>query len=115
VTGDKKEVWAAENLGPKTPKLFDHLGPVYCQRIPNGNTLISIRGKDLIIELDQKGKTVWRVESDLIKQPYSAIRLMNGNTLIADGGHQRVIEIDMEHQVIWEKGGLGYPAKAYRL
>jgi hypothetical protein len=77
--------------------------------------LISIRGEDRIIELDHEGKIVWRVEGDLIKQPYSAVRLLNGNTLIADGGHSRVIEIDKEHHIIWKKDGLGYPAKAYRL
>jgi hypothetical protein len=115
VTNEKKEVWVAENLGPETPQLFDQLGPVYCQRITNGNTLISIRGENRIVELDQEGKIVWRVEGDLIKKPYSAVRLLNNNTLIVDGGHSRVIEIDKEYHIVWEKGGLGYPAKAYRL
>jgi hypothetical protein len=115
VGADKKEVWAVENLGPETPKLFDRLGPVYCQRLNNNNTLISIRGESRIVELDPKGNIVWSVERDLIKKPYSALRLPNGNTLIADGGHSRVIEMDKNHKIVWEKGGLGYPAKAYRL
>ena len=91
------------------------MGPVYCQRLENGNTLISIRGDSRIVELNPYGETVWQVTPDLIKMPYSAVRLQNGHTLIVDGGHSRVIEIDKQHNIVWEKGGLGYPAKAYRL
>ena len=108
-------MWAAENLGPKTPELFNRLGPVYCQRIVDGNTLISIRRESRVVELDREGETVWSLEGNLINKPYSATRLPNGNTLIVDGGHSRVIEIDNEYHIIWEKGNLGYPAKAYRL
>jgi hypothetical protein len=34
--------------------------------------------------------------------------------LIADGGNHRVIELDKDKNIVWEKGGIGYPAKAYR-
>ena len=115
VTPAKKEIWGVENLGPEIPKIFNRMGPVYCQRLGNGNTLISIRGESRIVELDKAGETIWQVTPDLIKLPYSAVRLQNGNTLIADGGHSRVIEVDKELNIVWEKGGLGYPAKAYRL
>ncbi|HMP39710.1 MAG TPA: hypothetical protein PKA05_04950, partial [Roseiflexaceae bacterium] len=90
------------------------LGPVYCQRLDNGNTLVSIRGLSRVVELNSHYETVWEVGPDRVATQYSAIRLSNGNTLIADQGHNRVIEIDREQHIVWERGGFGYPAKAYR-
>lgn len=103
-----------EALGPEKPELFDALGPVYCQRLDDGNTLVSIRGLSKIVELDPDGREVWEIGKDLILNQYSAVRLWNGNTLIADGGHFRIIEVDVEKNIVWEKTGIGYPAKAYR-
>jgi len=34
---------------------------------------------------------------------------------MADVGHTRVIEIDNDKNIVWEKGGFGFPAKAYRI
>ncbi len=114
VTPDKQEVWAVDNLGPEKNELFDGLGPVYVQRIDTGNTLVSIRALSKIVELNPEGTVVWEVGDDIVKTPYSAIRLNTGNTLIADGGNHRVIELDKDKNIVWEKGGIGYPAKAYR-
>jgi len=115
VDGLGKEVWSVDGLGPAEPRLFDALGPVYCQRLASGNTLVSIRGLSRIVELDTSGRVVWEVGAPLVLNQYSAVRLANGHTLIADQGHSRVIEINAALQVIWQRGGLGYPAKAYRL
>lgn len=112
---DGAEVWAVDGLGPARPALFDALGPVYCQRLADGATLVSIRGLSRVVELDPAGAVVWEVGPELVKNQYSAVRLPNGNTLIADGGHHRVIEIDRDKRILWEYGGLGYPAKAYRV
>ena len=109
------EVWAVDNLGPETPDLFDALGPVYCQRLADGNTLVSIRGLSRVMEFTSAGRVAWEVGPELVKNQYSAVRLPSGNTFIADGGHHRVIEIDRDKRVVWEYGGLGYPAKAYRV
>ncbi|HRW30317.1 MAG TPA: hypothetical protein P5227_09990, partial [Emcibacteraceae bacterium] len=95
--------------------LFDGLGPIYVQRLDNGNTLISARAISKIVEVDQNGTVVWDVGKPLIDTQYSAVRLKNGNTLIADAGHTRVIEIDPDKNIVWEKSGFGYPAKAYRV
>ena len=115
VDGSCKEAWSVDCLGPAEPRLFDALGPVYCQRLVSGNTLVSIRGLSRIVEVDTSGRVVWEVGAPLVLNQYSAVRLANGNTLIADQGHFRVIEINTALQVIWQRGGLGYPAKAYRL
>ena len=101
-------------MGPEKNELFDGLGPVYVQRIDTGNTLVSIRALSKIVELNPEGTVVWEVGDDIVKTPYSAIRLNTGNTLIADGGNHRVIELDKDKNIVWEKGGIGYPAKAYR-
>ena len=114
VDSQGNEVWAVDQLGPETPELFDALGPVYCQRLADGNTLVSIRGLSKIVELDPQGKVVWEVDKKLLLNQYAAVRLWNGNTLICDAGHFRVIELDVDKNIVWEKGGLGYPAKAYR-
>lgn len=109
------EVWAVDNLGPTTPELFDALGPVYCRRLANGNTLVSIRGLSRIVELAPDGEPVWEVGAEIVSNQYAAERLPNGNTLICDTGHHRVIELTPDKRIVWEYGGLGYPAKAYRI
>ena len=108
------EVWAVGGLGPEEPTLFDALGPVYCQRLHDGNTLISIRALSRIVEVDPAGRVVWEVSPEIVANQYSAVRLWNGNTLIADAGHHRVIELTIDQRIVWERGGFGYPAKAYR-
>lgn len=110
-----EEVWAAAGLGPSEPALFDALGPVYCQRLHDGNTLVSIRALSRVVELDPGGRAVWEVGPPVVANQYSAVRLWNGNTLIADAGHHRVIELTIDGEIVWERGGLGYPAKAYRV
>ncbi len=107
-------VWQADGLGPPEPQLFDRLGPVYCQRLPTGNTLVSIRGTQQVVELDPAGQTVWSLGAPLLSNQYAAIRLPSGNTLICDTGHHRVIEVAPDASIVWERGGFGYPAKAYR-
>jgi uncharacterized protein (UPF0248 family) len=114
VTRDGIEIWGIGGLGPERPGLFDTLGPVSCQRLDTGNTLVSIRGLSRVVELNERGQAVWEIGPELVSAQYSAIRLASGNTLIADQGHHRVIEIDRERQIVWERGGFGYPAKAYR-
>jgi len=110
-----EEVWAIDNIGPKKPELFDHLGPVYCQRLESGSTLLSIRASSRVVEFNVAGQAVWEISPGLVSNQYSAVRLPNGNTLVADAGHHRVIELNQSSDIIWEKGGFGYPAKAYRL
>lgn len=115
VTSDGTEIWSYDDIGPEVNELFDGLGPTYVERLKNGNTLISARAVSRVVEVDMDGTVVWDVGKPLIDTQYSATRLKNGNTLIADAGHNRVIEIDRDKNIIWQKGGFGYPAKAYRL
>ncbi len=107
-------VWEIGNLGPENPKLWDALGPVYCQRLENGHTLISVRGHSQVIEVTNAGDIIWEIGSDMLCNQYAAVRLKNGNTLIADSGNFRMIEVSPEKKIVWELSGLGYPAKGYR-
>lgn len=71
------------------------------QRLPSGNTLITDRRADFIIEVTPDKRVVWRygVTPDThsagnLVDPFFAQRLPNGNTLITDNrGGNRVIEV----------------------
>jgi hypothetical protein len=71
------------------------------ERLPNGNTLITDRRADFVIEVTPDKQVVWRygVELDTLApgslvDPFSAQRLPNGNTLITDNRFAtRVLEI----------------------
>ena len=66
VAPDGTIVWEFSGLAPEKNELFEHLGPTYVDRIDNGNTLISGRGVDRIIEVDQAGDIIWEVGAPLI-------------------------------------------------
>lgn len=114
VNRERREVWGIGGLGPAEPRLFDALGPVYCQRLANGNTLVSDRAHSRVVEVRPDGSAVWEVGRNVLQDQYSALRLPNGNTLVADAGHHRVIELAPDCRIVWERSGFGYPAKAYR-
>ena len=48
VNTEKQETWAIENIGPEKSELFDNLGPVYVQRINNGNTYQYFKRNSLV-------------------------------------------------------------------
>ena len=73
--------------------------PRCCQRLPNGNTLITSSSNNRVIEVDSAGNTVWSLTSGL-SAPYQAARLANGHTLISTGA--RVIEVDSAKTILWQ-------------
>jgi hypothetical protein len=73
------------------------------QRLANGNTLLSLRNLDLVIEVDPQGKTVWSYGPLVLKHQHCAWVLENGHLLVTDNGNARVIEVDRAtQQVVWE-------------
>ncbi len=97
VNRQKRIVWSYTRLGDD-PELIN----VYsAQRLPNGNTLITDRRADFVIEVTPGKQVVWRYGAQpdtytpgSLYDPFSAVRLPNGNTLIADNrGATRVLEI----------------------
>lgn len=103
------------------------------QRLPNGNTLITDRRADFVIEVNPAKKVVWRYGANpnstgpgSLIDPFSAQRLPNGNTLIAENrGGNRVIEVRSsdydpsapnlgytESSIVWSYGQTGVPGLA---
>ena len=76
-------------------------------RKQNGNTLISIRNFDMIIEVDTSGNVVKKIE-EVAFSPHDPLILDNGNILVISQESQtnqqhRAIEIDYETEdILWE-------------
>jgi outer membrane protein assembly factor BamB len=79
-------------------------------RLPNGNTLIGTGNGNRVIEVDKDGKTVWKIESDELKDiklywVTSLQALPNGNVLIvnthAGKGNPQLIEVTRDKKVVW--------------
>ena len=67
-------------------------------RLPNGNTLVTLRNKGEVLEIGPNGKTVWKVRD--LSSPSDADRLPNGNTLVAE--NTRVREFNKDGKVVGE-------------
>lgn len=82
-------LWEAKDL----PNAHD------ADRLPNGNTLVTLRHKGAVVELDRDGKVVWQLAD--LSTPSDADRLPNGHTLVAEKG--RVREFDRDGKVVGER------------
>ena len=82
-------VWQATNL----PNVHD------ADRLPNGNTLVTLRNKGVVMEVDRDGKTIWQLQG--LSSPSDADRLPNGHTLVAE--NTRVREFDRRGNEVWKK------------
>lgn len=73
-------------------------------RLPNGNTLISLRNFNLTVEVDPEGSVVWSFDWEFLgKNPHEPEIHPNGNMLIALRKPHRVIEIDRETgEIVWK-------------
>ena len=84
--------------------------PFTAIRLENGNTLIGCTNGNRVIEVDSKGKTVWKVDNEdigekLFDDACGVQRLPNGNTVItsyhAKGDMVRLFEVTREKKVVW--------------
>ncbi len=76
--------------------------------LPGGGYLVTSSKDSSVVELDEKGNTVWRYKD--LKRPMDADRLPNGNALIADARPGRVLEVDRDGDVVWShQEGLLFP------
>ncbi len=94
------------------PDDWVHLNDV--DRLPNGNTLMTLRNYDSIIEVNPAGDIVWcygDLEYDMsgdpnnhikLWGPHNADRLSNGNTMIADSLNHRIIEVNPAGDIVWQ-------------
>ena len=89
VSPDGEIVWEAKGL----PNAHD------ADRLPNGNTLVTLRNKGAVLEIDRDGKVVFELTG--LSSPSDADRLPNGNTIVAE--NTRVREFDRHGNVVWKK------------
>lgn len=72
-------------------------------RLPNGNTLISLRNFNFLIEVDPQGLVVRTIGEGLLRYQHDPEVLPNGNILFVN--HRRpnsVIEIDLNGKIVWQ-------------
>ena len=110
VDADGQLVWswhAADHLKGEGRRMgqngFSHTNGVV--RLDNGNTLISIRNFDLLVEVDSSGGIVWSL-ADKIKNPHDPEVLHNGNILVSVSGvgkSKKTMEITPNGRVVWSQ------------
>ncbi|MHA1684135.1 MAG: aryl-sulfate sulfotransferase [Promethearchaeota archaeon] len=103
-SGDIVWSWYADNYFTRTTQDdWTHLNDV--QRLDNGNTLISLRNLDTVVEVNESGDIVWQfgdpINGSILNHQHHPTRLPNGNTIICDSDNDRVIEIDMNGTIVW--------------
>ncbi|MHA1791879.1 MAG: arylsulfotransferase family protein [Promethearchaeota archaeon] len=104
-TGDITWSWYPKDYYPVEGNESDiyHLNDV--DRLPDGNTLISLRNLNMIVEVDKRGFVVWTLGgpyySNFLGKQHNPLRLTNGNTMICDSGNNRIIEVDKNGNIVW--------------
>jgi hypothetical protein len=115
VTPDGKLVWEwyakdhfdyapYSEIDPVTQHGWCHTNAV--TRLDNGNTLISIRNFDMIVEVNSKGEVVRTIEG-VVSSPHDPAILDNGNILAVHQTptYHAAVEINPEtKEIVWEYG-----------
>ena len=85
-------------------------------RLPNGNTLISPRNFNMLVEVDPKGKVVRTIGEGVFHYQHDPEMLPNGHILVANHGRpHRAIEIAPEgNRVVWQSQGFERDAAPVR-
>ncbi len=99
--------WYAKDHFNKTPykDIYDegwtHTNAV--TRLQNGNTLISPRNFNFLVEVDSKGSVVMTIGEGLLEDQHDPEVLPNGNILVMN--HRRphtAVEIDSNGKIVWQ-------------
>ena len=99
--------WHAKDYFYKTPYTgiykegWTHTNAV--TRLPNGNTIISLRNFNLVVEVDPKGLVVRTYGEGLFEAQHDPEILPNGNMLVASHNKpHKAIELDPNEAVVWD-------------
>lgn len=73
-------------------------------RLPNGNTLISLRNFNFVVEVDTRGAVVRTIGEGIFLRQHDPVMLPNGNILVANHKNpQRAIEVDLNTgKIVWQ-------------
>ena len=72
-------------------------------RLSNGDTLISTRNFNMVVEVNQKGEVVKTIGEGIMTGQHDPILLANGNLLFANHGTpEKAVEIDQNEDIVWE-------------
>lgn len=96
-------------LGGKEAKNW----PFTAIRLENENTLIGLTNGNKVIEINKKGKVVWKISNDDLKgnpivDACGVQRLPNGNIVIASYGAKKGIklfEVNRKKEMVWSYSG----------
>jgi hypothetical protein len=87
--------------------------PFTAIRLENGHTLVNLTHGNKTVELDAKGKVVWKISNDDFPEkpfadPCGGQRLPNGNTVIASYGSRgpiKIFEVTPDKKIVWTYEG----------
>ncbi len=72
-------------------------------RLSNGDTLISLRNFNIVVEVNQKGEVVKTIGEGIMVQQHDPVLLANGDLLFANHGTpEKAMEIDAAGNIVWE-------------
>lgn len=110
-TGEIVWTWRARDSFNKPPydsiyeEGWTHTNAV--SRLPNGNTLISLRNFNFVVEVDPQGSVVRTIGEGVFQAQHDPEVLPNGNILVAN--HRpphRAVEIDPKTgKIVWQSSG----------
>ncbi|MBM3844904.1 MAG: hypothetical protein FJ405_01285 [Verrucomicrobia bacterium] len=82
--------------------------PFTAIRLDNGHTLVSLTHGNKVVEFDQWGGVVWKVDNSHVggkfADPCGSQRLANGNTVVGShAAHKGIsmIEVTPDHKIVW--------------
>jgi hypothetical protein len=87
--------------------------PFTAIRLENGHTLVNLTHGNKTVELDAKGKVIWKISNDDFPEkpfadPCGGQRLPNGNTVIASYGSRgpiKIFEVTPDKKIVWTYEG----------
>nr|MDO8117885.1 aryl-sulfate sulfotransferase [Candidatus Sigynarchaeota archaeon] len=78
-------------------------------RLPNGNTLVSLRNLDTVVEINPGGDIIWSFGRlgmfGNLSEPHNPDRLEDGTTMICDSKNGRLVRVSFNGTVVWEYHG----------
>jgi hypothetical protein len=79
--------------------------------LPNGNVLIPEKDSNLVVELDEEGQPVRRIE---VEEPVAAVHVPGGKVLVTSMSRNRAVELTHSGKEVWEFKSTTRVTRAFR-